>query len=73
MHQDQTVLDLASLGIHEHRDLDQALCRAASLEIWIFGYGVGGCQDQSQDYEDILGRRGIKILEIHTGESFGYR
>ena len=36
------------------RDLDPALCVAASLEFWILGYGVGDCCDQSQDYEDIL-------------------
>ena len=57
MHQDQRVSDLASLGIHEHRDLDQALHRATSLEVRILGYCVGGCQDQSQGYEDTLGRR----------------
>ena len=37
--------------------LDQAPYEAASLEFWILGYGVVDCQDQSQDYEDILGIR----------------
>ena len=57
MRQDQIVSDLASLGIHEHRDLDQELRLATSLETWILGYGVGDCHDQSQDCEDILVKR----------------
>ena len=57
MCQDQIVSDLASLGIHEHRDLDQALYMVTSLEIWILGYSVWNYQDRSQDYEDILGIR----------------
>ena len=57
MRQDQRVSDLASLGIQGCQDLDQVLCRATSLEVRILGYGVGGCQDRSQDYEDTLGRR----------------
>ena len=57
MRQDQTVSDLASLGIQGCQDSDQALCGATSLEIWIFGYGVGDRHDRSQDYEDALGRR----------------
>ena len=56
MRQDQIISDLAALGIQECQDSDQALCRAASLEIWIFGYGVGDRHDRSQDYEDTLGR-----------------
>ena len=57
MRQDQRVSDLASLGIQGCQDLDQALRLATSLEIWILGYGVGNCHDQSQDYEDTLGKR----------------
>ena len=57
MRQDQRVSDLASLGIQGCQDSDQALRRATSLEIWILGYGIGDHQDQSQDYEDTLGRR----------------
>ena len=71
MRQDQRISDLASLGIHEHRDLDQALRLVTSLELWISGYSIGDHQDQSQDYEDTLGRRRIQILEIYAGESFG--
>ena len=40
MHQDQRIQDLASLGIHEHRNFDPALHWATSLELWILGYGV---------------------------------
>ena len=46
MRQDQGVSDLASLGIHEHRDSDQALCGATSLELQILGYSVVDCQDR---------------------------
>ena len=63
MRQDQRVSDLALLGIQGCRDSDQALRRATSLEFRILGYGVVGCQDRSQDYED--------TLEIHAYESFG--
>ena len=57
MRQDQGIPDLASLGIQGCQDLDQALRLAASLEIWILGYDIGDWRDQSQDYEDTLGRR----------------
>ena len=63
MHQDQRIMDLASLGIQGCRDSDQALCGATSLEFRILGYGVGDRQDRSQDYED--------ALDIHAYESFG--
>ena len=42
MHLDQTVSDSASLRIHGCQDSDQALRMAASLELKILGYGVGG-------------------------------
>ena len=71
MRQDQIVSDLALLGIQGCQDSDQALYMATSLELWISGYGIGDHQDQSQDYEDTLGRRRIQILEIYAGESFG--
>ena len=46
MRQDQGIPDLASLGIQGCQDLDQALRLAASLEIWILGYGVEDCHDR---------------------------
>ena len=46
MRQDQTVSDLALLGIQGCQDSDQALYMAASLEIWILGYGVGDRHDR---------------------------
>ena len=57
MRQDQRVSDLASLGIQGCQDLDPALHGVASLEIGILGYDIGDWRDQSQDYEDTLGRR----------------
>ena len=38
-------------------DSDPALYRVTSLELWILGYSIGDCHDQSQGYEDTLGRR----------------
>ena len=47
-------------------DLDPALRLATSLEFRILGYSTMDCHDQSQDYEDTLGKRWIQILVIHT-------
>ena len=57
MHLDQGISDLALLGIHGYRILDQALRRVTPLELQILGYSVGDRQDRSQGYEDTLGRR----------------
>ena len=43
--------------IMDIRILDPALCVATSLELWILGDSAMDYHDQSQDYEDTLGRR----------------
>ena len=66
IHLNQRISDLALLGIQGYQDLDPALYMATSLELWISGYSAGDCHDQSQGYEDTLGKRWIQILGIHT-------